>query len=65
MKNPANKGGADRGSHRDHLCFTNNSHFCPLPDDLASYRALTLIAMGVRPELATMLAALAFGGCSS
>jgi len=37
----------------------------PLADELSSYRALHLIqSLAVRPELAAMLASLAFGGAA-
>ena len=62
MKNPASKGGADQLGG-DHLPYINNRNPRPLLDSLASYRALTLMAdFGIRPELAAMVASLAFGG---
>lgn len=59
MKNPAKKGGADLVGTDQH-CLTKNRDSRPL--ELAGLRALHLIALGVRPELASMLAGLAFGG---
>lgn len=62
MENPAGKGGADLFGDDRHR-FIKSTLTRPLIDDSAGYRALHLIhALGIRPELATMLAALAFGG---
>lgn len=48
---------------RDRHLLTKAATPRPVLDDVTRYRALCLIAdFGVRPELATMLAALAFGG---
>lgn len=48
---------------RDRPLFTKTAAPRPVFDDVTRYRALCLIAdFGVRPELATSLSALSFGG---
>lgn len=61
QKHRPGKGGADLLGG-DQFLLTKTTRFCPFFDDLTGYRTLHLMAHGVRPELATMLAALAFGG---
>jgi hypothetical protein len=61
-RRPLSRSGADQlGGDRAFL--TKSTMARPQLDDLTSQRALHLIqGLGLRPELATMLAALAFGG---
>jgi len=64
QKRRPGQGGADllSGDLRTHTAFTLPR---PLVDELSSLRALHLIhALGLRPELAAMLASLAFGGAA-
>lgn len=63
-KRPPVRAGADLClAARDRHLLTKTATHRPVFDDVTRYRALCLIAdFGVRPELATMLAALAFGG---
>ena len=61
-RRPLSRSGADLCGG-DRLCSTKSTMPRPQLDDLTSLRALHLIqGLGLRPELATMLAALAFGG---
>lgn len=64
QKRRPGEGGADLLAGNRHR-FTKSALPRPLFDELSSYRALHLIqSIGVRPELAQMLAVLAFGGAA-